>query len=102
MHLQIKSVVVAGSAARGRNADEGAEGITIARPGRLLRLLDILAEDRRGRGRPRRVQLVGGGSRDRDGGEFSFSVETTERTTTRTTRPRSTDPPEFRRAGSSR
>ena len=81
MHLQIKSVVVAGSGGTGaRNADEGAEGITIARPGRLLRLLDILAEDRRGGadGRDGFSLVRAAGAAIETGGEFSFSVETTE------------------------
>ena len=81
MHLQIKSVVVAGSGNTGaRGAGEGTEGITIARPGRLLRLLDILAEDRRGGNYDRDgFSLVrAAGTAIETGGEFSFSVETSE------------------------
>ncbi len=81
MHLQIKSVVSAGNGSTGaRNADEGVEGVTIARPGRLLRLLDILAEDRQGRDDNRAgFSLVrAAGTAIETGGEFSFSVDTTE------------------------
>lgn len=70
MHLQIKSVVVAGGSGAGaRNAQEGAEGVTIAAPGRLVRLLELVED----------YNLVrASGSGIETGGEFSFSVETTE------------------------
>jgi hypothetical protein len=83
MHLQIKSVVAAGINGPGaRHSDEGASGITVARPGKLLRLLDILAEDRRGGGDDRDGFSLtrAGGSAIETGGEFAFSVVTTEET----------------------
>ena len=46
MHLQIRSKVTKGSNPPGTmSIREGAEGVTVIQPGRLLRLLDLLAED---------------------------------------------------------
>jgi hypothetical protein len=83
MHLQIRSTVTkAGSGAGARNADEGAGGVTIARPGRLLRLLDILAEDHsldgRGDGLPGFSLASAAGSGIETTGQFIFSVVTDE------------------------
>lgn len=83
MHLQIRSTVTkAGSGHGARNADEGAEGVTIARPGRLLRLLDILAEDHsldgRGDGRRGFSLASAAGSGIETTGQFIFSVMTDE------------------------
>jgi hypothetical protein len=48
MHLQIRSVVTSDSGGPGAmSAIEGAEGISIVQPGRLLKLLDLLARDER-------------------------------------------------------
>lgn len=105
MHLQIKSVVVAGSGGTGaRNADEGSEGITIARPGRLLRLLDILAEDRSEGDHALGFSLTRAGGKAIETGASSSSPSTRRRPrTTRTTRRRSTGSSRSsRRAGSSR
>ena len=51
MHLQIRSRVVKGKNPPGTmSVYEGQEGVTVVTPGRLLLLLDLLAEDQRTRG----------------------------------------------------
>jgi hypothetical protein len=51
MHLQIRSKVPSGQNGPGAmSITEGAEGVSVVQPGRLLKLLDLLAEDQRSRG----------------------------------------------------
>ncbi len=48
MHLQIRSKVVKGKNGPGAmSVNESAEGVSVVQPGRLLMLLDLLAEDQR-------------------------------------------------------
>lgn len=79
MHLQIKTKVSAsGSNGPGAQSigDDG-PGITVARPGRLLALLDLLAEDQRaeGDGHDAFNLVMAGGSAIETTGTFVFAVE---------------------------
>ena len=84
MHLQIRSKVVKGANPPGTmSIREGAEGVTIIRPGRLLRLLDLLAEDQTdkarypdGDGLPSFSLIAAAGSGIETTGEFAFVVYT--------------------------
>jgi hypothetical protein len=76
MHLQIRSTVTKSSSGPGaQSADEAPDGVTIVRPGRLLRLLELLAEDRTERDGHGPFNLVAAaGSGIETTGEFIFAV----------------------------
>lgn len=77
MHLQIRSRVVTGTKPPGAmSIREGAEGVTIIQPGRLLRLLDLLAQDQTedGDGHGPFSLVAAAGSNIETTGEFLFVV----------------------------
>ena len=84
MHLQIRSKVVTGTNPPGTmSIREGAEGVTVIQPGRLLRLLDLLAQDQTdktqypdGDGLPSFSLIAAAGSGIETTGEFAFVVYT--------------------------
>jgi hypothetical protein len=77
MHLQIRSRVVSGSNPPGAmSVREGADGVTVIQPGRLLRLLELLAQDQResGDGYGPFSLIAAAGSNIETTGEFAFVV----------------------------